>query len=92
MGFVKNVLDPLELGPDAPFGEQRVTFGEIAWATAAVSSRAFTHLYGGWRREEKPLLAPFLDMLNFNFLESNVKVRGENYYVHVRCLRKMLLI
>lgn len=73
---MKDVLDPLEVGPDAPFGFERVTFGDLAWATAAVSSRAFTHLYDGWR-QEKPLLVPFLDMLNFNLEESNVKVRGE---------------
>ena len=55
---MKDVLDPLEVGPDAPFGFERVTFGDLAWATAAVSSRAFTHLYDGWR-QEKPLLVPF---------------------------------
>lgn len=82
MSFVKDVLDPLEVGPDAPFGFERVTFGELAWATVAVSSRAFTHLYGGWRQEDKPLLVPFLDMLNFNLEESNVKVRG-GFFCHL---------
>lgn len=76
LNFVKDVLDPLSLGPNAPFGEHRVTFGDLAWATAAVSSRAFTHLYGEWRQESKPLLVPFMDMVNFNHDKSNVQVRA----------------
>lgn len=75
VGFVRNVLDPLTLGPDAPFGEHRVSFGDLAWATAAVSSRAFTRLYGGgWVQESRPVLVPFVDMLNFDFRQENVKV------------------
>ena len=82
---MKDVLDPLEVGPGAPFGFERVTFAELAWATAAVSSRAFTNLYGGWRQEEKPLLVPFLDMVNFNLEESNVKVGG-GFFCHFSLL------
>ena len=74
VSFVKHVLDPLTPGPNAPFGEHRVRFGDLAWATAAVSSRAFTRLYGGWAQESRPLLVPFLDMLNFNFEQENVQV------------------
>lgn len=74
--FVRNVLDPLTPGPDAPFGGHRVRFGDLAWATAAVSSRAFTRLCGGGRvQESRPLLVPFMDMLNFDFEQENVKVR-----------------
>ncbi|CAN0508040.1 unnamed protein product [Ectocarpus sp. 8 AP-2014] len=47
MSFIKRVLDPLTPGPGSPFGEHRVSFGDLAWATAAVSSRAFTRLDGG---------------------------------------------
>lgn len=75
VSFIRNELDPLTLGPDGPFGEHRVRFGDLAWATAAVSSRAFTRLYGGgWVQESRPLLVPFMDMLNFNFDQENVKV------------------
>ncbi len=74
VSFIKHVLDPLTPGPNAPFGEHRVGFGDLAWATAAVSSRAFTRLYGGWAQESRPLLVPFLDMLNFSFDQENVKV------------------
>lgn len=72
---MKDVLDHLSTGPDAPFGEQRLTFSDLAWATAAVSSRAFVDLCGPGRDESKPLLVPFFDMLNFNFEKSNAKVR-----------------
>lgn len=74
VSFIKNVMDPLPTGPDAPFGEHRVRFGDLAWATAAVSSRAFTRMYGGWVQESRPLLVPLMDMLNFNFHQENVKV------------------
>lgn len=73
--FINDVLDALGTGPEAPFGEHRVTFGDLVWATAAVSSRAYTHLYGGWRQESRPLLVPLMDMLNFNMRESNVQVK-----------------
>lgn len=89
MKFVKDVLGPLGTGPDAPFGEKRLEFGDLTWATAAVSSRAFTSLYGGWRQESKPLLVPFIDMLNFSFDQSNVKVLCtvvEDVHVVYRCL------
>lgn len=75
MGFIKRVLDPIVPGPDAPFGEHRVTFGDLAWATAAVSSRAFTRMYDGTVQESRPLLVPFMDMVNFNFDRENVKAR-----------------
>lgn len=68
------MLDPLTPGPDAPFGEHRVRFGDLAWATAAVSSRAFTRTQGGSAQESTPLLVPFMDMLNFSFDQENVKV------------------
>ncbi|CAM9263707.1 unnamed protein product [Ectocarpus sp. 4 AP-2014] len=76
MSFIKRVLDPLTPGPGSPFGEHRVGFGDLAWATAAVSSRAFTRLdgAGGVLRESTPLLVPFMDLLNFNFVQGNVQV------------------
>lgn len=86
VSFIRNVLDPISPGPDAPFGEHRVRFGDLAWATAAVSSRAFTRLYGsGWVQESRPLLVPFMDMLNFTFDQENVKVKWRSYAYACAC-------
>lgn len=74
VNYIKSVLDPLTPGPDAPFGEHRVGFGDLAWATAAASSRAFTRTHGGLAKDSIPLLVPFMDMLNVSFDQENVKV------------------